>query len=120
MDCVGTPISNALTGTYSGLPFRELSLAVLLSFASPTVNIDYTTAIRNMQQPLYKNMISQGACQTSNIKLWNTQMTAEFKPKTAFVKKLYALRVQALRDGMTPLSVDEILAEKHALRGEIS
>lgn len=121
MNYVGTPSSNALNGTYSGLPFCGLPLAVLLSLASPAANIDYTTVIRSIQQPKYEiEMISQVASQTANIELWNTQMTTEFKPKTEFVKKLFALRGQALRDGMTTLSVDEILAEKHALRGEMN
>lgn len=120
MDSVGTPTSNDLNGTYSGLPFSGLPLAVLLSLASPTANIDYTAVMRNIQQPIYEiRMTSQVAYQTANIELWDTQMATEFEPKTEFVKKLLALRRQSLRDGMIPLSVDEILAEKHAFRGEI-
>jgi hypothetical protein len=121
MDYVGTPTSNALNGTYSGLPFCGLPLAVLLSLASPSVTIDFTKVSRNIQQPIYEiRMISQVAYQTTNIKLWKAQMTTEFKPKTEFVKKLFLLRRQALGNGMTLLSVDEILAEKHALRGEVN
>jgi hypothetical protein len=121
MDCVSTPTSNALSGTYSGLPFCGLPLAALLSLASSSLNIDYINVSRNIQQPIYEiKMSSQVAYQTTNIELWKTQVTTEFKPKTEFVKKLFALRRQALSNGMTLLSVDEILTEKHALRGEVN
>lgn len=122
MDHVGGPTSNALNGTYSGLPLSGLSLVVLLSLASPSTFIDYSSVVRSIQQqPTYEiKMISQVAYLATNIKLWNPQVTTEFKPKTEFVKKLFALRKQALRNGMTLLSVDEILAEKHALRGDIN
>jgi len=121
MDCVSTPSSNALNGTYSGLPSRGLSPAVLLSLSSSSLNIDDINVSRNIQQPIYEiKMSSQVASQTTNIELWKTQMSTEFKPKTEFVKKLFALRRQAVSNGMTLLSVDEILAEKHALRGEVN
>ena len=40
----------------------------------------------------------------------------DFIPKTEFVRKLMALREQAILKGMKLITVDEILTEKYALR----
>lgn len=110
-----------LKGTYSDIS-KTFPLAFLLSLStSPEIDAANYLAILNAQQPKYEIKItSQVAFQTADIKLWAGQITEEFMPKTEFVKKLLALRKRAIRDGMTLLTVDEILAEKRVLRGEIN
>ena len=74
-------------------------------------------ALLNTPQTKYEIRITY---QTTNIIWeWDDQVIKEFKPKTEFVKKLIAFREQAILNGMKLLTVDEILAEKHAIRGEI-
>lgn len=118
MHYASTTAQNILNETYSGLQYSGLPLAELVSLTSSKVTIDYTGVTRYTPQSTYEVILSLSSHAT-NIKLWDTQMTAEFKPKTLFVKKLLELRRRSIRDGMTTLSVDEILAEKHTLRGEI-
>lgn len=120
MDYADLTVSNTLKGTYSGIS-KTVPLAVLLSLATPSAIDTNFSAILNVQPTKYEIKItSQVTCQTSAVTLWEAQMTKEFKPKTEFVKKLLALRKQAILNGMTLLTVDEILAEKQALRGEIN
>lgn len=120
MDYADLTASNTLKGTYSGTS-KTLPLAILISLSIPSIIDTNSLAILNAQPTKYEIKItSQVTCQTSAIKLWEAQMTKEFKPKTEFVKKLLALREQAILNGMTLLTVDEILAEKQALRGEIN
>lgn len=118
MDCADLTVTNTLKGTYSGI---TVPLAVLLSLVAPSPIDANFSAIFSAQQPKYEIKItSKVACQISAVTLWEVQMTKEFKPKTEFVKKLIALRKQAILNGMKLLTVDEILAEKQALRGEIN
>lgn len=113
-------VSDSLKGTYSGLS-KTLPLAILLSLATPSVIDPTSPPVFNVQPTKYEIMIgSQITYQTSAITLWDAQTTPEFKPKTEFVKKLLSLRKKAILNGMTLLTADEILAEKHALRGEIN
>lgn len=120
MDCTVVTVPDTLKGTYSGIS-ETLPLAVLLSLATPSAMDANSLAILNAQPIKYEIKItSQATCQTSDITLWEAQMTKAFKPKTEFVKKLLALREQAILNGMTLLTVEEILAEKQALRGEIN
>lgn len=120
MDCAVLTVQNTLKGTYSGIS-KTLPLAVLFSLATPSAIDANSLAIFNAQQTKYEIKItSQVTCQTSDVTLWEAQMIKEFKPKTEFVKKLLALREQAILNGMALLTVDEILAEKQALRGEMN
>jgi hypothetical protein len=120
MDCTVVTVPDTLKGTYSGIS-KTLPLAVLLSLVTPSAIDANSLAIFNARQTKYEIKItSQVTCQASAVMLWEAQMTKEFKPKTEFVKKLLALRKQAILNGMTLLTVDEILAEKQALRGEIN
>ena len=110
---------NNLKGTYSGID-KMMPLAIFLSISTPSAVNANVLAILNAPQTKYEiRMTSSVAYQTTNITIWNDQMTNEFKPKTEFVKKLIAFRKQAILNGMKLLTVDEILAEKHALRGEV-
>lgn len=121
MYCAVSTVSNSLKGTYSGI-IKTLPLAVLFSLATPSAIDANSLAILNTWQRQAKYEIkitSQVTCQRSSVTLWETQETKEFKPKTEFVKKLLALREQAIFNGMTLLTVDEILTEKKVLRGEI-
>jgi hypothetical protein len=96
--------------------------AVLFALATPAApNADYLAMIHNAQHPKYETRVSSNvtSSQITNLKLWDVQMANEFKPKTEFVKKLLAFREQAILNGMKLLTVDEILTEKHAFRGEI-
>ncbi|MCX5824352.1 MAG: hypothetical protein NTY86_12830 [Deltaproteobacteria bacterium] len=95
MDCAVLTDLNTLKGTYSGLG-------------------------KTRQTKYEVRITSQVTCQTLAATMWETQKTKEFKPKTEFVKKLLALREQAILNGMKLLTVDEILVEKQALRGEIN
>jgi hypothetical protein len=110
---------DTIKGTYSEIS-KTLPLAVLLTLATPLA-IDANSLVNlNAQQTKYEIEVTpQVAFKRSTITLWKAQMTEEFKPKTEFVKKLLALREQAILNGMKLLTVDEILAEKRALRGEI-
>lgn len=120
MDCAVLTDLNTLKGTYSGIG-KTLPLAVLFSLATPSAIDANSLAILNAWQAKYEVRItSQVACQTLAETIWETPQTKEFKPKTEFVKKLLALREQARLNGMQLLTVDEILTEKHSLRGEIS
>lgn len=120
MDCAVLTDLNTLKGTYSGLG-KTLPLAVLFSLAAPSAIDANSLAILNARQTKYEVRItSQVTCQTLAATMWETQKTKEFKPKTEFVKKLLALREQAILNGMKLLTVDEILVEKQALRGEIN
>ena len=120
MDCTDITVSNTLRSTYSGIS-KTLPLALLISIVTPAVVDANSVAILNPQQTKYEIKItSQVASQISAVTLWDVRIAKEFKPKTEFVKKLLALRKQAILNGMTLLTVDEILAEKQALRGEIN
>jgi hypothetical protein len=97
-----------------------MPLAVFISISTPAVVNANVLAIFNAPQTKYEIRITSSiAYQATNIAIWDDQMTNEFKPKTEFVKKLIAFRKQAILNGMKLLTVDEILAEKRALRGEI-
>lgn len=110
---------NRAKGTYSDVS-KTLPLAVLLSLSPPLVIDANSLATLNACQTIYEiNITAPVASQTSTVRLWEAEMNDEFKPKTEFVRKLLALREQAILDGMRLLTVDEILAEKRVLRGEI-
>ena len=110
---------NNLKGTYSGID-KMMPLAVFLSISTPSVVNANVLAILNVPQTKYEIRITSSiAYQATNIAIWDDQMTKEFKPKTEFIKNLLAFRKQAIINGMKLLTVDEILAEKQALRGEI-
>src|SRR4030042_1875772 len=97
---------NILKGT-NGIS-KALPLAFLLSLATPSAMDANTLAILNAEPPKYEIKItSGGTCQISAVSLWEDQMAEEFKPKTEFVKKLLALRKQAIINGMRILTVDE-------------
>ena len=120
MDCTVVKVPDTLKGTYSGIS-KTSPLAVLLSLATPSAMDANYSAILNVPSIKYETKItSQVTSQVSAVTLWDVQIATEFKPKTEFVKKLLALRKQAILNGMTLLTVDEILAEKQALRGEIN
>ena len=117
MDCTVVTVPDTLKGTYSGIS-KTLPLAVLFSLATPSAMDANYSAILNVQPIKYEIKItSQVTSQVSAVTLWEAQMTKEFRPKTEFVKKLLALRKQAILNGMTLLTVDEILAEKNKLFG---
>ncbi len=82
-------------------------------------NFDVYPTPNTWQSKYDIGITSQVTCQRSAITLWEAQESREFKPKTEFVKKLLALREHAIVKGIPLLTVDEILAEKRALRGEI-
>jgi hypothetical protein len=121
MDYAAVTVPNILKGTYSDIS-KTLPIALLLSLVTPPAIDANSLPILNIWQSQIKYEIKitpQVTCQRSAITLWEVQKTREFQPRTEFVKKLLALRKQAILSGMPLLTVDEILAEKRVLRGEI-
>lgn len=110
-------VCNALNGTYSGMiPFKYW-----FPCTRPTEsnNIPLGPFKFNSRQTEYSGeILPLFAFTAATTTQWEVQMTEEFKPKTEFVKKLLELRKRAIRNGMKLLTVDEVLAEKHALRDE--
>jgi hypothetical protein len=109
---------NTLKETWNGS--KTLPLILFLSIVVPPAIDANALAILNAWPTKYEiKVVSQATSQTAIVKLLEKQMSEEFKPKTEFVKKLLAFRKEAIAYGMPLLTVDEILAAKRDLRGEV-
>ena len=107
MNCTSLAPDRFSNATYSGIE------AIMFPFEAPRFDTDYKPVVGGQ----IKNVIEMTSCVTGLTRT-KDRMSYDFRPKTEFVKKLMVLREQAILNGMKLMTVDEILAEKHALREE--